>query len=234
MDIIYDSPQVMISHRPGNTGSAVLSFAGVGLGSDGLPQEEFVKTLSGNQHDQFFIIDKLRSWYNATDTEITDQLLARLQGFQRVYTLGNSMGGFGALYFGRKLPNCRAAIAFGPQYSVHPEIVPGERRWRHWRSRIKEWTVPHALTGDGTLPRSYVFFGRIGRDRGHARLFLDNRPSGMALFLMRGTAHHTASFMKERGCLNAVLDAICVQEASAPAVAELLARHDIKVLRRGR
>ena len=234
MDLIYDSARVAISHKPGNTGSAVLSFAGVGLGSDGVPQEEFVKTLAGNQHDQFFIIDKLRSWYNETAVEILEQLVPRLELYDGAYTLGNSMGGFGAIYFGRHIPKCRVAVAFGPQYSVHPEIVPNETRWRHWRQRIKDWPIPHALHGDGHVRRACVFFGRIGRDRAHARLFLDNRPPGMSLFLIHGTAHHTASLLKQHGCLDAVLDAICVQNQTALGVADVLKKHDIKVLRRGR
>ena len=61
MNVIYDSPRVAISHRSGQTGRAVISFAGIGLGLGGLPQEEFARTLSDNQHDQFFVIDKLRS-----------------------------------------------------------------------------------------------------------------------------------------------------------------------------
>ena len=234
MDLIYDSARVAISFKAGNTGSAVLSFAGVGLGLDGLPHEEFVRTLEGYRHDQFFIIDKLRSWYNATADEILEQLSPRLERHDAVYTLGNSMGGFGAIYFGRRLPRCRAVVAFGPQYSVHPDIVPGETRWRHWRRGIKDWSIHHALVGEGpsVLP-SFVFYGRIGRDRAHARLFLANRPPGLAMFLMQGTGHHTASFLKQHGCLATVLDAIFSGNTNALAVAQILKEHGIRALRRG-
>jgi hypothetical protein len=145
MNVVYDSERVTIPRRAGDTGKAMLSFAGIGLGSDGMPQVEFARTLSGTQNDQFFVVDKLRSWYNAPDGEISEQLAQALAPFDEVHALGNSMGGFGAIYFGRKLSNCQSVIAFGLQYSVHPDLVPAERRWQGWRRAIEERTVPHAL-----------------------------------------------------------------------------------------
>jgi len=162
----------------------VISFAGVGLNLGGLPQEEFVRTLSGNQHDQFFIIDKLRSWYNATASEILEQLYCRIEKFDKVYTLGNSMGGFGAIYFGRQLQKCSAAVAFGAQYSVHPEIVPGETRWMEWRDKITTWRLPHALSGQGTLHHAHLFYGHPSQDAIHANLYRTSLLPGMALYMM--------------------------------------------------
>jgi len=230
METIYDSPRIAISRLPGDSGSAVVSFAGVGLALDGLPHEEFVKTLSGSRHTQFFVIDKLRSWYNDTASEIVEQLTSRIGEFERVFTLGNSMGGFGAIYFGRHLPRCRAAIAFGPQYSVHPQIVPTEKRWQNWRSGIKEWTIPHALSGTGHALPLHVFYGHPGLDLDQARLFMENRPDDMALYMIEGAGHKTASFMKSRGCLTAILDLIFVQNESAANVARFLHEQKISVL----
>lgn len=229
MRIIYDSPRITITHRPGNTGNLVISFAGVGLSLDGLPQEEFVRTLSGNQHDQFFVIDKLRSWYNATATEISDQLTCRIGEFDKVYTLGNSMGGFGAIYFGRQLPKCSAAVAFGAQYSVHPEIVPGETRWMEWREKITAWPLPHALSGQGTLHHAHLFYGQPSRDAIHADLYLTSRSPGMALYMIAGAKHRSASFLKERGCLTDILDLVFVQNADAGAVAAFIGQQNIGV-----
>lgn len=229
MNVIYDSPRVAISHRSGQTGRAVISFAGIGLGLGGLPQEEFARTLSDNQHDHFFVIDKLRSWYNSTASEIIDELSPRIEEFDSVYTLGNSMGGFGAIYFGRQLPKCSAAIAFGAQYSVNPEIVPNERRWKEWRDRIMEWKIPHALSGRDTPLRAHLFYGQPSRDSIHADLYLGNRPPGMSLYMIAGAKHHSAGLMKERGCLTGVLDLIFVRNEGAEVVADFMKDREIDV-----
>lgn len=230
METIYESPRILISRLAGDSGSAVVSFAGVGLALDGLPHEEFVKTLSGSRHDQVFVIDKSRSWYNNTASEILEELSSRIEEFPRVYTLGNSMGAFGAIYFGRHLPRCKTAIAFGPQYSVHPQIVPNETRWQNWRNGIKDWTIPHALSGEGHTLRSHIFYGDAGRDLDHVRLFLDNRPTDMTLYVVEDAGHNTASFLKSRGCLTTVLDMIFVQDESAVNVTRFLSEQKLGVL----
>lgn len=229
MNIIYDSPRVAISHRRGETGRAVISFAGIGLELGELPHEEFAKTLSGNQHDQFFVIDKQRCWYNSSAQEIIDELTPKIEEFDTVYTLGNSMGGFGAIYFGRHFSKCSAAVAFGAQYSVHPEIVPNERRWREWRDKIMEWRIPHALSGPATSLRAHLFYGRPSRDIIHANLYLANRPPNMALYAIAGAKHRSAGFMKERGCLTNILDLIFVRNEAAEAIADLMKERKVDI-----
>jgi pimeloyl-ACP methyl ester carboxylesterase len=230
VEVLYDSPRITISHRPGNTGRAFFCFAGVGLKLGKVPDAEFVKTLDGHQHDQFFVIDKTRSWYNSTAIEITDCLATTASRYASVYTLGNSMGGFGAIYFASRLPGCKAAIAFSAQYSVKSEIVPWEPRWNEWRSQISEWTIPHALVDRDRAVRSFLFFGDVGRDRRHAQAFARHSLQEITIYRLGGLAHNTAGVLRDHGCLNRILDAICLRDEGADSVLRILRDHHIDAI----
>ncbi len=231
LDMLVDNERISISRKRGGSGSAVVSFAGVGLGSDGIPQQEFVRTLERMDHDQYYVIDKTRSWYNVTGSEIVERLGPLLAMNRSVFTLGNSMGGFGAIYFASRLPKCTTAVAFGPQYSVKQDIVPNEVRWRHWRKSIAEWRVPHALVDATPGVKSHVFFGRIGRDRSHARLFIDNAPEGMSIYLLAGQSHHTASYLRQMGCLIPMLELIFSGRAGGSGVRMLLRNSGVGIMK---
>lgn len=203
-----DNDSYLIAHRPGATGRAIISFSGIGAfrQSGGLPHPEFVKMLSDNDDHQYFVVDKLRSWYNATGEAIREALNKRLPQHDSCLTLGNSMGGFGAVYFASRLANCKAAVAFGPQFSVHPEFAPAERRWMRWRLRIESWTAPHALIdADPSVP-FYLFFGDA-TDKHQLRLFRRHALPRMSIFVLPGQAHHTARHLLGLGLLMPVIEA---------------------------
>ena len=48
------------------------------------------------------------------------------------------MGGFGSTWVSGILP-VDAVIAFAPQFSVHPDVVPLEQRWQEFRKDIAVW-----------------------------------------------------------------------------------------------
>ena len=205
--ILADNQRLLITHKPGRSGKAIISFAGVGLKSDGVPQEEFVKSLSGNEdHDQYFVVDKERTWYNATAPEIIDTLRPRLLEHEGAVTLGNSMGGFGAVYFASHLPRCKAALAFVPQYSLNAQITPTETRWRAWRDQITEWKIMHALVNASPQIPMYIFFGEA-TDSCHLELYQQNLTPKMAIYVLAGQGHRTASYLRDQEMLLPILDA---------------------------
>jgi hypothetical protein len=217
--IILDNERLRITHYAGSDGDAVVSFAGVGLKMDGIPQEEFVRSLAFTKKDHFFVIDKRRTWYNDTADEITVEMTDRLTTYRKVFTLGNSMGGFGAVYFGSLFPNCERAIAFSPQFSVNPAIVPWECRWQEFRSAITKWCIPDALSSITPKLRSFLFFGTALPDCLHADHFVSTPGHCASVFFLKGQDHRVAKFLRERECLALVLGAIFEgREASLPAI----------------
>ncbi len=209
MQIFIDNDRLLIAYRAGTSERAIISFSGIGAFRDGggLPREEFVQTLSGDDDHQYFVIDKIRSWYNSTSEEIVDVLGRELLNHSSCITLGNSMGGFGAVYFASQLPGCKAALAFGPQFSVNPDIAPRERRWLDWRAAIDQWKVPHAFTAANTGMRFYLFFGDAS-DRYQAKLYRSNPMPKMAMIVVAGQKHNTASYLRDQAMLVPVIHAV--------------------------
>ncbi|HVU21102.1 MAG TPA: hypothetical protein VHE09_10250 [Rhizomicrobium sp.] len=226
--VIVDNDNLSITFTEGDTGTAVVTFSGVGLAVGNTPQEEFVKTMQGARHAQFFVVDKLRSWYNATAPDIIAHLSPILMRYRKVATLGNSMGGFGAVYFASRLPNCSAAISFVPQFSVNAVIVPRETRWREYRSRIETWNVRHALEAASDDPEILLFFGtQEPRDLDHLALFREHATRRTSIWSLDGARHGAARYLKREGHLRALLDSVIVRDEGAAGVERLLERHEV-------
>ena len=225
-ELLIDDSDLRISFLHGNIreGAAIVSFAGIGHGYGGLQVEEFARTLAGRplRHDVYFVIDKNRSWYNRGTDKLEQVLLPHLAG-RRLITLGNSMGGFGALLFAARWPSCEAGIAFVPQYSVHPEIVPSEHRYREWVEAIGEWRFPTCVLDAPPGCRRLALFG-LGQehDMEHYALFQVARSPGLEVLGIDEGGHDLAAHLRDRGALRPLFDAIIRRGASGGEVRKLL------------
>lgn len=220
---LVDDLALRIAATQGTTDVAVISFSGIEQELGGVPREEFVSTLAGSRHSHFFVVDKQCSWYNATAPAILSTLGPRLCDFRKVVTIGNSMGGFGAIYFASRLPNCRTAVAFVPQFSVDPEIVPGETRWKEHRARLSAWPVRHAMVDANSEVAFHVFFGgNDQRDQAHLALFKAHATLGTSIFSLPDAAHGVAKYLRQRNLLRLVLDAVVLKDTGATGIRNLL------------
>lgn len=69
-------------------------------------------------------------WFVNAETEALEVALAPVAArYERVQGLGYSMGGYGAFRFAQVL-GAQAVVAVSPQVSIHPEVVPFDRRYR--------------------------------------------------------------------------------------------------------
>lgn len=204
MEVIKDNSALRITLYPGSSGCAVVAFAGIGLALGAIPQEEFKTSLDGLDHDFYFVIDKQRRWYNGLDATIVALLnrQIRRRGTTKVATLGNSMGGFGAIIFAGQLLNCQAALAFVPQSSVDPAIVDWEHRWGEYRRGIEHWTCPDAvpLLREG-VRYSLVYGAADGPDMRHAARFDAANLASLAVTRVPGVRHEVAKALKQAGRL---------------------------------
>jgi pimeloyl-ACP methyl ester carboxylesterase len=249
-DVVLDTDDVRISFSPrggeggGEGAAAVVSFTGIGYGLGGIQREEFARSLSGDAvNDIYFVIDKNRSWYNSCFAEIAAALGPRLAG-RKVHMLGNSMGGYGSLLFGATMAGCASSIAFCPQFSVNPSGPIRERRFGQYLSRISQWTldscVPsngHDAAGDDTAGddtagnggpgdashAKFVFFGAAERaDAIHAEHFMRALDPDSAIFFIEDCGHDVAAFIRDRGAMHRLLDAIINRAASFQAISAQL------------
>ncbi len=228
MEFLLDDERCRIVHEPGNNGVAVVSFAGVGFALGGIQVEEFRRSLDGSDFDIYFVIDKQRQWYNAIYSLAADVLNTSLQSrsIAASFTLGNSMGGFGAVLFAGALHRCRRAVAFCPQSSVHRGCAPFEDRWQEWTGAIAEWRVPDAVPHMRAEVEYALFFGASEpRDLAHAQRFA--AASGRKLVcVVEQSAHGVAGHLKRHGQLVPLLRTLlgaggCTRERVAAALGGL-------------
>ncbi len=196
----------------------VLCFTGIGERMDGAAPEEFVASARLPGFSTLFVSDRTRSWYNAFPPEHLSGVVAPIVAGRRVVAIGNSMGGFGAIWASGLVP-CETVIAFAPQWSVHPAIVPEEDRWRRHRDAIAAWRI-ESLAGRFVPGTRYVTInGAV--DRPHWSRF-PIRP-GIDHLLVADAGHNPARLIRERGALGDLI-ATCVAGGDALAC---LTRHGI-------
>lgn len=145
-------------------------------------------------------------WYRDAD------LIARLtrlrddgvfDGYDRVVFAGVSMGGFGALTFASLVPGAHV-IAFNPQTTLDPDLVPWETRYE--TGRRQDWTLP--LSDAATLTEG---LGRVTifSDPYHAldQMHLDRLTGdNIRVFKCWYSSHKTAVFLRKIDALKPVME----------------------------
>jgi hypothetical protein len=144
-----------IEFHNNNQPTTIVSFTGIGHGMGAIQLNEFFN-LTQSGFNVLFVKDTARSWYNLVDVDAVRRLLDD----RPVITIGNSMGAFHAAMFALDHP-VQKVIAFAAQYSIHPEVVPFDKRYRsyakaidHWKCRelrFNETTDYHFISGDATV-----------------------------------------------------------------------------------
>lgn len=136
-------PPLALSYLPGQGDTLVVSLAGVGNKRAEQPPREFFKIASQEgAHHVLFVSDASRSWLNgpglAAAVVTAIENAADMINATRIIALGNSMGGTMALLLAQ-ITRIDVAISVVPQFSVHPERVPEETRWKFFRKQITDW-----------------------------------------------------------------------------------------------
>ncbi|MHA3979555.1 hypothetical protein ACW9UR_17920 [Halovulum sp. GXIMD14794] len=204
-EILHESETLLVRHMPGSESTLVIAVGGIHGGLGGVQVDEFAGTASGGGRNHvLFVRDKLRSWFSREDVlpplvELVQNFIAA-NGITKVVTIGNSMGGYGALLLPKHVP-VDVAIAFAPQVSMHDEVIT-EPRWRNTREHfgpLLERNLAECLQ-DRTQYYYYVVFGRADiRDRKHIRL-MDQREN-LRLYKVPGSQHSVAKDLKDAGVL---------------------------------
>ena len=81
------------------------------------------------------IMAQVQAWYRDPDLILRMQKLADegfFTGYDRVIFAGSSMGAYGAIAFGSLVPGAHA-MAFNPQSTLDPALVPWEERYAKGR-----------------------------------------------------------------------------------------------------
>jgi hypothetical protein len=109
-------------------------------------------------------------WFQVTEFhEVLDAIRAHLPAGRPVVTYGASMGGYGALLASGPLGAARV-VAVTPQYSLEPDVVPFERRWRREAAEIGRFIhdIDRCISGSAHI--TVIFDPRIVDGR-HVEMF---------------------------------------------------------------
>ena len=205
------APPLRIRYAPGRSRRLVISLSGVGRERHEEPPIEFYRMARwGDENHVLFITDESRSWLNAPGmaeaiVKVIEETAARIDATD-VIALGNSMGGTMALLLS-KLTRLDRVIAFVPQWSVDPQIVPEETRWPYFRKRIEHFRFSEV----GLLPTDRTQFtilhGSTEDELIHERRFSDQEE--VAHYILPGADHKLAAALNaEQKLAQIVADAM--------------------------
>lgn len=210
-------------HR-GSSRRLVVVFSSVGHGPNTPPILEFARSATADGRDNaVFIADPQRSWLNAPGLieDIVEVIEAAREevGADETVTLGYSMGGFAALVIGGFVP-VQAALAFSPQMSIDPALVPDEGRWARYRSRIEAIRIRCAadLMAAGTA--HHIVMGMSRLEKPQTRLL--PQAANTNLYFLPGARHDTATRIKQAGILPEVVHLAFARRGDA--LADLLSQ----------
>tara|TARA_B000000557_G_scaffold263699_2_gene267139 strand:- start:1782 stop:2420 length:639 start_codon:yes stop_codon:yes gene_type:complete len=181
----------------------IVSFTGLahGFGVSDF-KKEFMGLLKQSDFNVMFVADREVSWYNTIDV---DKIKSKLVDQEEIITIGNSMGGYNAMQFPNDI-NVAKAIAFAPQYSIHPDIVPDDPRRNKQAKKIKQWRYKH-LIFNGTT-EYYIFIGDDKSETYHLDMMPDKQ--NVYKFVIEG-GHGIAKILKEKGILYSLIED-CINE----------------------
>lgn len=200
---ILISPALCLRYLPGRSGRLVVCFSGVGTKRGEEPAVEFYKMASNNgENHVLFVTDKSRSWLNSlgmADTIATTirEFMARFD-LTSLHALGNSMGGTMALHLAQSV-EFDNVIAIAPQFSVDPNIVPEETRWKHFRKQIPAFIYPKVEIDGDSKTQFYVMHGGSYNEQIHAQHFPMNDATTHIIF--PALDHNLAKTLHQNGDL---------------------------------
>ncbi|GAB5400448.1 MAG: hypothetical protein Aureis2KO_20330 [Aureisphaera sp.] len=200
----------------------LISFGGVKKGY-GMPIFEFKRTLESIPCDKIFVRDHHQCWYQkGSDEQINsrEKLLRRLNqlikegDYKRIVFLGNSMGGYAAIYFGVLLKVDRI-LAFSPQTFIDSfrRLRYRDRRWQKQLSAVSRWNpfsaalnlTSHLKKHNEFSGRVNIFFGASDKlDTLHAERL--NRFSNVKLIPVEDQDHSVVRYLRDNGDLKKYLE----------------------------
>jgi hypothetical protein len=188
--------KVVINEKE-NSPLTLISFTGLEGGTGGIVNKEFFNLTK--DYTTIFVEEK-RSWYNRVNSQ---KIIDTIPFSTEVITIGNSMGAFNATIFSNFYPVSKV-IAFATQYSIHPKLVPWDKRYRVWANKITDWKIKHLIFNNFT--QYYFISGDADIEISHLNMIpdLDN----INKIIIEGSGHKLSKDLKARGELYPLIERI--------------------------
>jgi hypothetical protein len=149
--IIFEDEEIRVIHRPGSTGYSLVTFAAL----THRPQGTWIwagPPIEKLDIEAVGIVAKRENWYPAASMRAAAPVVRPLLR-TRALGYGYSMGGYGALKYGRLL-GLSHGFAVAPQLSIDPGDVPTDRRFHRFHDATLHGGM--MVTGDDIPPVSMI------------------------------------------------------------------------------
>lgn len=204
--VLHEDADLLISWLPGAGHRAVLAFAGMVVALGGRQPLEFVGVAAAEGRHVLFVSDLRHSWYSHPGLQ--DRIVrvvqdfCAAQGITDLCTIGNSMGGYGAILFASLLP-VRHVAAFVPQILLTPELL-AMQQWDEARACIQHGVVRDLVPGmlTSTARFTLVYGDQDIDDNIHAAHL--PKAANIDPLIVKGCDHKVSRWLKDRGVLAAL------------------------------
>ncbi len=201
--------------------SLYIFFGGIAAGI-AMPPFEFYNSAKIIEENKIFIRDFDQCWYQNGLPGISKDIYSTANFVkneiqhvnpEKVYYVGNSMGGYAAILFAALIGHGEA-IAFAPQTFISPfqRLRYGDRRWpkqirnTYARSIFKKnaWNLKPILLGKNRNQRILVFVSKDDRlDYTHAEHI--RNIAGVTIHEFNGGGHGIVKLLRDEGKLPAIM-----------------------------
>ncbi|MTH33292.1 hypothetical protein GL279_01625 [Paracoccus limosus] len=195
--VLFDGEHLQLLYQPGPGPLTVLSFDIMHARANG--RNAFARKLClRNGLPLLGVVPKYPCWYPATEIVRIAEICRRL-GRGPVIAYGASMGGYGALRWGKFL-GAHHVLACSPQATIDPgQTGPGDRRYGRYFQPAQHAVM--AVRAEHVAGQAAVLYDpRFGPDRVQAGLLADL--DGVSLLPLPFVAHGTAACLS--GSANAL------------------------------
>lgn len=211
IDTVLQDEELMLRWLPGSTRRMVVVFTGVKAGFGGAPLDEFAGSASDSGHNNvLFVTDRRATWFAAPGLwrRIVKLIryLRKTEGIEEVVTLGNSMGGYGALLLPHAL-RVRRAIAFSPQLTMDRALID-DTRWPDIQKRFGAPSVRNVGETFADTRTQYYLTAGGGCREDVEHLGFAPEISRVHRFVLPKGRHNIAGALKDAGILHEVIGAL--------------------------
>lgn len=129
-DLVFDGNHLRATLFGGAAGSLLITFSFREKGRKDFNAVQWSKSAKRRGFSQLCIATRANDWFiNADTTALEDCLQSLSSQYKTVHMMGFSMGGYGAFRFAQAA-RADFVLAMSPQFSIHPDAVPFDRRFR--------------------------------------------------------------------------------------------------------
>ena len=213
--LIQRDRDLAIAWLPGNSKRLILVFLSITRKALSPARLEFrgIASDHGRNH-VLFINDRRRSWYSRPG--LRDRIANVVRRFvaihqiEEIWSIGNSMGGYGAILFCDRLPLSNV-VAFVPQILMQAEII----ECLSWADHLPQITdaverdlTPIMAAADA---RYHLVYGDMDEDDliqlGHLRTLLPDA-AHVRIVIVPGQKHNIARWLKDQGQFSLLVSAL--------------------------